>query len=306
VHEHIARTMYYFSIHLLFASVVGCAAWALTSIRGTSATTKYWIWVLTSLNFFVPVGALIDKLWGPHLVWARPFGAIGSPVWELTAGRKAVFLAMSWLSGACLMFLRLLLRLRNDRLHAKAAEYREDSGFLASGIPITFGDRQSAPSVSGVLKPRIMLPSGMDRALSRPEFDAVLIHELVHARRRDNLIRLLHEISLCVLWFHPLVWFAGARMALFRELSCDESVIRNAHGRALVAALAKLAVPAESAFLEATASSHLTHRLAQLTSTAQGARRTMDLLVASVFAAIISAGIFQTIAHTACCFRLAR
>jgi hypothetical protein len=27
VHEHIARAMYYFSVHLLYASIVGCAAW---------------------------------------------------------------------------------------------------------------------------------------------------------------------------------------------------------------------------------------------------------------------------------------
>jgi len=43
MHEHIARTVYYFEIHLLYASMVGVAAWALTSIRGGSATTKYWI-----------------------------------------------------------------------------------------------------------------------------------------------------------------------------------------------------------------------------------------------------------------------
>ena len=33
VHEHIARAMYYFSVHLLYASIVGSAAWVLTSIR---------------------------------------------------------------------------------------------------------------------------------------------------------------------------------------------------------------------------------------------------------------------------------
>ena len=33
VHEHIARAMYYFSIHLLYASLVGVAAWMLTTNR---------------------------------------------------------------------------------------------------------------------------------------------------------------------------------------------------------------------------------------------------------------------------------
>ena len=70
MHEHIARVMYYLSVHLLYASIVGAAAWGLTSIRGASATTKYWIWVLTAFNFVLPSGAIIDKLWAPHLTWA--------------------------------------------------------------------------------------------------------------------------------------------------------------------------------------------------------------------------------------------
>ena len=84
MHEHIARAMYYFSVHLLYASIVGAAAWVLTTIRGASATTKYWIWVVTALNFIAPIGALIDKLWAPHLSWATPLGVIGGPIWDMT------------------------------------------------------------------------------------------------------------------------------------------------------------------------------------------------------------------------------
>ena len=76
------------------------AAWVLTSIRGASATTKYWIWVVTAFNFVVPVGAVIDKLWAPHLTWAAPLGAIGGPVWDMTQGRTAVVLAVIWITGA--------------------------------------------------------------------------------------------------------------------------------------------------------------------------------------------------------------
>src|ERR1041384_3234976 len=89
VHEHIARAMYYFSVHLLFASIVAAAAWALTSILHASATTKYWVWVVTAFNFVLPSGALIDELWAPHLTWARPLAAIGDPVWDMAPGRAA-------------------------------------------------------------------------------------------------------------------------------------------------------------------------------------------------------------------------
>jgi bla regulator protein blaR1 len=308
VHEHIARAIYYLSIHLVFASLVAAAAWALTSALRASATTKYWIWVATAFNFFLPTGALIDKLWASHFTWAYPLGAIGGPIWEMTEGRTAIILATIWTAGAVAMLIRLTSRIRNEHRDAQnlapLTNATPASAFLADGVPVSFGETQATPAVSGVLSPRIVLPTGLDRLLSPREFRAVLIHELAHARRRDNLLRLLYEAALCILWFNPLMWLAGIRLSLYRELSCDESVVRRAHGHELVSALAKLAVPKQSGVLQATASSHLTYRLALLAMPRQTTNRAASLLLTTLFLVIVAAGIFQTIAHTACCFVL--
>jgi beta-lactamase regulating signal transducer with metallopeptidase domain len=307
VHDDIARVMYYFSVHLLYATMVGAAAWMLTSIRGASSTTKYWIWAVTALNFTVPTGAMIDKLWAPHLRWATPLGLVGDAIWKTTQGWLALGLAGVWITGALAMSLRLILRVQRERAFQPPESLSSQhiaTSFTADGIAVSFDTRHRAPAVCGIFKPRILLPIDMDRLLDQREFDAVLLHELAHARRHDNLIRLLYEVSLCALWFHPLVWLAGARMGLYRELSCDESVIQRAHGTALVSALAKLALPEEGQPLQASASSHLSYRLARLAGPAQTATSAMSLLSAILFATVISASIFQTIAHTACCFLL--
>jgi Zn-dependent protease with chaperone function len=306
VHEHIARAMYYLSVHLFFASMVASATWALTSILRGSATTKYWIWVATAFNFVLPSGALIDMFWAPHLTWARPLGAIGEPVWNMTQGRSALILGVISMTGGLSMLGRFISRVRRERRESQAPAHLSNGGpssdFLADGVPVSFDGDTHGPAVCGLLNPRILLPTGIDRLLNPREFDAVLIHELAHARRRDNLIRLLYEASLCVLWFHPLMWLAGARISLYRELSCDEFVIRRAHGQELLSALAKLAAPKQAGVLQATASSHLSYRLARLAEPPQATYRAASLLLTSLFSAVMAAGIFQTIAHTACCF----
>jgi bla regulator protein blaR1 len=306
MHEHIARALYYFEIHLLYASVVGVAAWALSSIRWGSATTKYWIWVAAAFNFILPTGAVLDKLWASHLSWAAPLGIIGDFANTVSRGRMAVMISALWLLGASLMLTRLCLRIRAERRDAQAtgsqSARHSRPGFLAHGIPVRFVGSGQAPAVYGVLHPYISIPDGIDRLLSEHELDAVLIHELAHARRRDNLIRLIHEVSLCVLWFHPLVWISGTRLALYRELSCDESVIQGAHGEELVSALTKLAHPQEALLLQASASSFISHRLARLAAKPQPTYRAASLLLTVAFGAVLIWGVFGTVAHTACCF----
>jgi beta-lactamase regulating signal transducer with metallopeptidase domain len=307
MHEHIARALYYFEVHLLYASIVWLAAWVLTSIRRGSATTKYWIWVATSLNFIFPLGAVLDKVWASHLSWAAPLGVIGDVANSISRGPTAAVLCVVWLLGTTLMLTRLYLRIRAERRAAQATSGQSvldpRPGFLAHGVRVRFDGSRQAPAVDGVLRPHISLPHGIDRLLSEHELNAVLIHELTHARRRDNLIRLLHEVGLCALWFHPLVWITGSRLALYRELSCDDSVIQSARGGDLVSALAKLANPEEAFLLQATASSFISHRLARLAAP-QPQRRygTASALLTVAFGTALLGGIFGTVAHTACCF----
>lgn len=303
MHEYIARTVYYVGVHLFYASLVWFAAWTLTSIVRGTTTTKYWVWIATSLNFVLPLGAVLDKSLAAHLSWAKPLAVIGDA--GLRIADNATMVGAVWLLGAMLMASRLCLRIRSDRRDAQAGQSAADSkpSFLVQGTPVTFSPARNGPVVDGVLRPHICLPDGIDRLLTKSELNAVLLHELTHARRRDNLILLIHEIGFCLLWFHPLVWITGRRIALYRELSCDESVIQSGHGGDLVCALAKLANPEDAFLLQATASSFLGHRLTRLAAAQPQQRCHIARAVLTVaFGAVLLAGVFATVSHTACCF----
>lgn len=191
--EHLAPALYYLEVHLLFASLVALAAWLLTLLPIGSARTKYWIWVGASANLFVPLAGLIDHFGAARFRWARPLGALGDLGVSLSRSRGTLLLLLLWLTGAALLGLRLLMRARRERLPPLPARRR------AFGVPIETAAAHEPPAVVGLWRTRIRLPAGIEQRLSRAELEAVLLHEALHARRRDNLLRLLYEIGRCVL-----------------------------------------------------------------------------------------------------------
>src|ERR1700722_4724747 len=308
MHEHLTHAIYYFEVHLIYSSLVWFAACALTSIPGGSSTTKHWIWLATALNFILPLGAVFDGLMAPRIAWATPLGVVGVVGASISENAPiASALGAAWLTGVTAMLARLCARiaveLRSDRATVGGNNLVPSPSLRADGVDVRSGHARRGPAVKGILRSHISLPVGIDLLLSERELNSVLMHELTHARRHDNLLRLIFEISLCALWFHPLVWITGSRVALYRELSCDETVIQRGHGRELVSALAKLANRGEGQLLQATATSFLSHRLAQLS----GARFSqMNIATSAIlylcFALVFAAGVYATVAHTACCF----
>ncbi|HLJ39133.1 MAG TPA: M56 family metallopeptidase [Steroidobacteraceae bacterium] len=310
MHEHVAPAIYYLEVHLLFASLVCLAAWVLTSLWQGAAAAKYWIWVATSLNFLVPFGGFFNGFGAAHLSWATQLGGLADIGIGISRNLTAAALLLGvWLCGAVLMLARLLARVQRDRRDQNVPAARSvaplGQHLLAHGVPVRLSAAGQGPSVDGVLRPHISLPAGIDQVLTEAELEAVLIHEVTHARRRDNLVGLLHELALCALWFHPLVWLTSSRLALFRELSCDDSVIERSRGADLISALAKLADPGESRLLSAGAATLFRHRLARLeTPQPPRARGAADLALVLAYAIVLLACMLETVAHTPSCFKV--
>jgi uncharacterized protein (TIGR03435 family) len=96
---------------------------------------------------------------------------------------------------------------------------------VPDGIEIRTAPTVLEPGVVGLRRPLILLPEGIESYLTADQLAAVLAHEVCHVRRRDNLTAVMHMLVEAVFWFHPLVWWIGARLIATRERACDEHVV---------------------------------------------------------------------------------
>ncbi|WP_027399960.1 M56 family metallopeptidase [Anaerovorax odorimutans] len=91
---------------------------------------------------------------------------------------------------------------------------------LKKKIKLKLSDGELDTAVYGILRPTIVV--SMD---NNDQFNHILLHELVHIKRYDNLKKLFIQIVVSFHWFNPLVWLSSFFVQKDIELACDEKVI---------------------------------------------------------------------------------
>jgi len=79
----------------------------------------------------------------------------------------------------------------------------------------------SAPCITGLFRPVILLPRNFTQMLSPGEMRLALAHEMAHMRRNDLRLAILPALAQALFFFHPLVWIAVREWAAAREEACD-------------------------------------------------------------------------------------
>ena len=210
--------------------VVGAVV-AAVALRGTPARDRHDLWLL------VIAGTVVLPLAG--LLFPAHFFKV-PPTWvALTAprtARGAVLLGLVWAAGAAVAALRLvpgLVAMRRIRARATGLDRRDAAEAVATagrlaGVsrPVTLlvSAAVRVPATWGVRRPVVALPAAAVH-WSAERLRLVLLHELLHVRRRDVMVEILLEAVTVVFWFHPAVWLAAGRVRLERERTCDEAVI---------------------------------------------------------------------------------
>ena len=235
----------------LFAALAGLFARAL---RRHEAHVRYWVWFAASCKFLVPFAVLAAV--GKQL--AQTFGLQASSVLVRAGGtlrieriaqslsdgpsRAATFqLDAGWAFvpvavWACGSFAVAASRWRSRRRIQAAV--RTSTPLRADLVPTFIRDSVTGklqvrscpglmePAIVGIRRPILLMPEGLPEHLTTPQLQAIVAHESCHVRRRDNLTAAMHMAVEGLFWFHPLVWWIGARLVDERERACDEYVLR--------------------------------------------------------------------------------
>lgn len=118
---------------------------------------------------------------------------------------------------------RLAHRVRDPIWLRQADAIRGQVG-LRGEVRLYFTERANTPMTGGWWSPAVLLPTSA-AGWSPGQRRAVLMHEIIHVRRRDTLRQLLVRAAVAIYWFHPLAWLASRLSASAREEACDEEVI---------------------------------------------------------------------------------
>ena len=142
-----------------------------------------------------------------------------------------------WLAGVLLLALRLLggwlstRRLVRTGVEPVSASVHEVFARLAArlgvrrAVTVLSSSVARVPAVVGWLKPVILLPTSALIGLTPAQLEIVLAHELAHIRRHDYLVNLAQSVLETLLFYHPAVWWVGARIRDERENCCDDLAV---------------------------------------------------------------------------------
>ena len=217
-----------------FSAAVALAALAL---RRNSPRLRYWLWLAASMKFLIPFSLLVSmgaRMQLPpdtpslHAVTIRQISTTFAPISIFPAAAPAgatfqwpLALAAIWLAGTVFLLVRWFRRWRTIHLVVRRATRLA----LGHSVPALSSPSMMEPGVFGIFRPILLLPEGIDDKLKPEQLEAVLAHELRHIRYRDNLTAAVHMCVETLFWFHPLVWWIGARLMEERERDCDEAVL---------------------------------------------------------------------------------
>jgi beta-lactamase regulating signal transducer with metallopeptidase domain len=153
--------------------------------------------------------------------------------------RLVTWLPVAWLVGTPMTFAMLAAGLVGSQRLRRSGAMLTDGHVVdacarlqrvlgvARRVGLAVCDGLAQPVLVGIVKPTILLPAATLAGWSPEQLEMVLLHELAHVRRWDNLVNLGQRLVESLLFFHPAVWLVSRQVRRDREECCDAVVVAH-------------------------------------------------------------------------------
>ena len=153
----------------------------------------------------------------------------------------AMPLLIVWATGTFILLVRMSVGwIRLSRILSQATPIENDEllrsfdqacgvvGCSASRAPrFVASDAVTGPIAAGILRGTVVLPKKLIDQVEPSELAEVLVHEVAHVVRRDQIVVLVQNLVSAIYWPHPLVRKLNRELAKAREEVCDNFVLAS-------------------------------------------------------------------------------
>jgi beta-lactamase regulating signal transducer with metallopeptidase domain len=226
-----------------------------------SANGRYLLWLAVVISLVTPVGFAISlpnlpafhasaetglaaqvpvALEGSTVRYADTHAFAVSPPSSVDGAslRWDSALSLLWLSGLILVITAMTLSSRRFTTLARHGnpapesvqrilrQCEQQAGCL-SAIRLVSSPDLRAPVVAGLLEPVLLWPAGLEALLTPTQLQHVLMHEVIHVKRRDIFSACVVAALQALHWFNPAIWIAFSWLRQDREMACDAATVRT-------------------------------------------------------------------------------
>jgi beta-lactamase regulating signal transducer with metallopeptidase domain len=228
--------------NVILALLLALAAWFAQRWLARHAVAHV-LWLLVLVKLVTPPLVIVPLGQSPG-AFACTLGLCGcdhhSPAQIFVRNALPWILLAAWSAGAgttAWLTWRRWARFRRLMAHARPApaEWQSLAARLSSklsmrGPPeiLAVPGRLPPLVVPGRFRARLLLPMDLLGQLNEPQRSALLLHELVHIKRGDHLVRLLELTVRVAYWWLPIAGAIGRQLRACEETTCDAAVVAQA------------------------------------------------------------------------------
>ncbi len=143
----------------------------------------------------------------------------------------AAIVAAAWLCGLTIFILRIAVGLIGLRSIVRRGHVIGRRSTTRGQVLILSHARLSVPVAVGYRRPVVLVPQTLLANEPDDAVEHIMLHELEHLRRYDDVTSLVQSLCMAIVWFNPFAYIVQQWIGIEREMACDEAVVRRIGAR---------------------------------------------------------------------------